>query len=256
MNVSDHPDAHGVPLGVRGGGAAHRAARSRWSWSAAIRRRRPTARGWACRCATASRAQLADALGLAYAAQPAPGARDDVAAALLAAGAARAAVRYRLRDWNIARQRYWGPPVPMIHCAACGLVPVPAADLPVVLPLDVDLDGPGNPLERHPAFTEVACPSCGGAARRDTDTLEAYSSPWWYHWLCKSTDALYPFSREDARAWLPVDVMVGGMDQVALVLLPRSDDRQSAAAAGHRRGRGTGRPPWSRSGWSRATAAR
>ncbi|MEA2664975.1 MAG: leucyl-tRNA synthetase, partial [Candidatus Eremiobacteraeota bacterium] len=157
--------------------------------------------------------ELADALGIPYAPEPVPGARDGLAAELLAAGAARSAVRYRLRDWNIARQRYWGPPVPMIHCAACGLVPVPPADLPVLLPLDVDLDGPGNPLERHPAFTAVACPRCGGAARRDTDTLEAYSSPWWYHWLCKSPDALYPFSREDARAWLPVDVMVGGMDQ-------------------------------------------
>ena len=157
--------------------------------------------------------ELADALGIAYSAAPAPGARDALAAELLAAGAARAAVRYRLRDWNIARQRYWGPPVPMIHCAACGLVPVPLSDLPVLLPLDVDLEGGGNPLERHPDFTDVACPSCGGAARRDTDTLEAYSSPWWYHWLCMSIDASDPFSREDARAWLPVDVMVGGMDQ-------------------------------------------
>jgi leucyl-tRNA synthetase len=212
VNVSDHPDAHGVPLNVQ----AEVPLTGR-TIPLVVVCGDPATPPDGARLGVPLRdrfaRELADALGLAYAAQAAPGARDGIAAALLAAGAARAAVRYRLRDWNIARQRYWGPPVPMIHCAACGLVPVPAADLPVVLPLDVDLDGPGNPLERHPAFTDVACPSCGGAARRDTDTLEAYSSPWWYHWLCKSTDALYPFSREDERAWLPVDVMVGGMDQ-------------------------------------------
>ncbi len=158
--------------------------------------------------------QVADDLGIAYAAEPAGAPREGLAEALLAAGAATRTIRYRLRDWNIARQRYWGPPVPAIHCPACGVVPVPEADLPVVLPLDVDLDAPGNPLERHPAFAEVACPRCGGAARRDTDTLEAYSSPWWYHWLCKDLAARYPFRAEDARAWLPVDVMIGGMDQV------------------------------------------
>jgi leucyl-tRNA synthetase len=212
VNVSDHPDAHGVPLGlVADVPLAGRAI------PLVVVCGDPATPPDGARLGVPLRdrfaRELADSLGIAYAAEPAPGGRDGLAEALLAAGAAQATVRYRLRDWNIARQRYWGPPVPMIHCAACGLVPVPLADLPVLLPLDVDLDGGGNPLERHPDFTSVACPSCGGAARRDTDTLEAYSSPWWYHWLCKSVDALYPFSFEDARAWLPVDVMVGGMDQ-------------------------------------------
>ncbi len=157
--------------------------------------------------------QVADELGIAYAAEPAGEARGAIGATLLAAGAATPAVRYRLRDWNIARQRYWGPPVPAVHCPACGVVPVPEAELPVVLPLDVDLEAPGNPLERHAAFVRTACPRCGGAARRDTDTLEAYSSPWWYHWLCKDLGTNDPFRPEDARAWLPVDVMVGGIDQ-------------------------------------------
>ncbi len=136
------------------------------------------------------------------------------AEALLAAGQASQVVRYRIQDWNIARNRYWGPPVPVVHCADCGLVAVPERDLPVLLPDDVDLRQPGNPLEHHAGFRQVACPRCKRPALRDFETLEAYSSPWWYHWMCKSLDADYPFSREDAHAWLPVDLMIGGADQV------------------------------------------
>ena len=133
---------------------------------------------------------------------------------LSAAGVCKAAVAYRLRDWSIARQRYWGPPVPIVHCGSCGAVPVAESDLPVLLPMDVDLSVAGNPLDRHPGFLAAVCPRCKAAARRDTDTLEAYSSPWWYHWLCKSEEADSPFSPADSRAWLPVDVMIGGRDQV------------------------------------------
>ncbi|HSK38882.1 MAG TPA: class I tRNA ligase family protein [Arenibaculum sp.] len=155
---------------------------------------------------------LADQLGIAWEPIPA-GPAQPPGAALAAVGAGGPAVRYRLRDWNVARQRYWGPPVPVIHCEDCGMVPVAEDDLPVVLPLDVDLAGPGNPLERHPAFARVDCPRCGRDARRDTDTLEAYSSPWWYHWNCKSMERDYPFAGDDERYWLPVDVMIGGVDQ-------------------------------------------
>jgi leucyl-tRNA synthetase len=160
---------------------------------------------------------VAGQLGIA---SPRPNASDsaggghDLAARLVEDGFAAPAVRYRLRDWNIARSRYWGPPVPVVHCAHCGVVPVPEDALPVILPLDVDLSLPGNPLARHAAFSSTHCPRCGAAAERDTDTFEAYSSPWWYHWLCKSPGEPYPFSRDDERDWLPVDVMIGGADQI------------------------------------------
>lgn len=123
------------------------------------------------------------------------------------------AVRYRLRDWNIARQRYWGPPIPIIHCPRCGAVPVPERELPVLLPLDIDLNWRGNPLESHPTFSSVSCPRCGGGARRDTDTLETYCSPWWYHWNAKRMATQNPFDRDEARCYMPVDVMIGGEDQ-------------------------------------------
>lgn len=125
-----------------------------------------------------------------------------------------AAIVYRLHDWGIARQRYWGPPVPVIHCAACGPVPVPEADLPVLLPLDVALDAPGNPLETDQAFLAAPCPRCAAPARRDSDTFEAYSSPWWYHWACMQPGDASPFEAATAARWLPVDLMIGGADQI------------------------------------------
>ncbi|MFM0351112.1 class I tRNA ligase family protein [Paraburkholderia sp. RL17-347-BIC-D] len=158
---------------------------------------------------------LAELNGIAWSSHDASGPIDRCdAQAMLAAGQASRVVRYRLQDWNIARNRYWGPPVPVVHCADCGLVAVPEHELPVLLPDDVDLQQSGNPLERHCEFRHVACPRCNRPAMRDPETLEAYSSPWWYHWLCRSLDAEYPFSREDAQAWLPVDLMIGGADQV------------------------------------------
>ncbi|KGS22379.1 leucine--tRNA ligase [Burkholderia pseudomallei] len=151
-------------------------------------------------------------------AAPSPGAGGAPAVcdldAMLAAGQAERVVGYRLQDWNIARNRYWGPPVPIVHCAACGPVAVPEHALPVRLPEDVDLSRPGNPLEHHARFRDVRCPRCGASARRDAQTLEAYSSPWWYHWMCKRVDVDDPFNRDDANAWLPVDLMIGGADQV------------------------------------------
>lgn len=140
-------------------------------------------------------------------------ARKPLTEALVAVGLGGEAVRYRLRDWNIARQRYWGTPVPIVHCATCGAVPVPDEQLPVLLPHDVNLETPGNPLEQHAEFLSAPCPRCGGPGRRDTDTLEAYSSPWWYHWNCRSLPGDNPFDPADTRYWMPVDLMVGGIDQ-------------------------------------------
>ncbi|HVE87025.1 MAG TPA: class I tRNA ligase family protein, partial [Myxococcales bacterium] len=144
-----------------------------------------------------------------------PGTDEAVLAALAASGRGGKAVRYRLRDWNIARQRYWGTPVPIVHCSTCGAVPVKDEDLPVLLPEDVSLDAPGNPLEIHPTYAAASCPRCGAPARRDTDTLEAYSSPWWYHWNCRTLGLPgdNPFDPADTRYWMPVDLMVGGIDQ-------------------------------------------
>jgi leucyl-tRNA synthetase len=120
---------------------------------------------------------------------------------------------YRLRDWSIARQRYWGPPVPVVHCPTCGIVPVPEDTLPVLLPR-LDLKGAGNPLASDPEFLRVECPQCRGEATRDSDTFEAYSSPWWYHWTCMESSDGTPFDRERAARALPVDVMIGGNDQI------------------------------------------
>ena len=89
-------------------------------------------------------------------------------------------VNFRLRDWGISRQRYWGCPIPVIHCEGCGVVPVPIADLPVPLPDDVSFDRPGNPLDRHPSFMHVACPRCGKRARRETDTMDTFVDSSWY----------------------------------------------------------------------------
>lgn len=125
----------------------------------------------------------------------------------------RPAVRYRLRDWNIARQRYWGTPIPIVYCEQCGTVPVPEDQLPVVLPKNIPIDAHGNPLDACEEFIHTDCPKCGAGARRDTDTLEAYSSPWWYHWNCRSLPGDDPFIPADTAYWMPVDLMVGGIDQ-------------------------------------------
>ncbi|HYV44931.1 MAG TPA: class I tRNA ligase family protein [Myxococcaceae bacterium] len=160
--------------------------------------------------------RVAEEMGLALHRTAGPARTDEeILGALEAAGLGGRAVRYRLRDWNIARQRYWGTPVPIVHCSGCGAVPVKDEDLPVLLPEDVSLDAPGSPLEHHQGFVSTSCPRCGAPARRDTDTLEAYSSPWWYHWNCRTLGLPgdNPFDPADTRYWMPVDLMVGGIDQ-------------------------------------------
>ncbi len=129
-------------------------------------------------------------------------------------------VEYRLRDWGVSRQRYWGCPIPIIHCEHCGAVPVPAANLPVELPYDVDFSKPGNPLERHPTWKHVDCPKCGAEAVRETDTLDTFvDSSWYYARFAGGNTQDRPFDKQIAGQWLPVDQYIGGIEHAILHLL-------------------------------------
>ncbi len=126
---------------------------------------------------------------------------------------------WRLRDWGVSRQRYWGTPIPFIHCDECGVVPVSRDQLPVTLPEDVDFSTPGNPLERHPTWKHVACPQCGAAAQRETDTLDTFVNSSWYFLRFASQPADAPFAPAEVAAWLPVDQYIGGVEHAILHLL-------------------------------------
>ncbi len=128
-------------------------------------------------------------------------------------------VNFRLRDWGISRQRYWGCPIPVIHCDDCGVLPVPKKDLPVRLPDDVTFDQPGNPLDRHAAWRHVACPQCGKDARRETDTMDTFVDSSWYFARFTAPWENQPTDQKAANHWLPVDQYIGGIEHAILHLL-------------------------------------
>ncbi len=137
-----------------------------------------------------------------------------------AEGIGKREINYKLRDWGISRQRYWGAPIPFIHCPACGLVAEKIENLPVTLPDDVEITGEGNPLESHPTWKETTCPRCGGAATRETDTMDTFvESSWYFLRYCTPNDPDRPFKREDIDYWMEVDQYVGGIEHAILHLL-------------------------------------
>ncbi|MEC7819723.1 MAG: leucine--tRNA ligase [Pseudomonadota bacterium] len=126
---------------------------------------------------------------------------------------------WRLRDWGVSRQRYWGTPIPFIHCDSCGVLPAPKSSLPITLPDDVDFQTPGNPLERHTTWKHVDCPKCGGKANRETDTLDTFVDSSWYFLRFGSQPKDKPFDRDEIAKWLPVEQYIGGIEHAILHLL-------------------------------------
>ncbi|HYH22577.1 MAG TPA: leucine--tRNA ligase [Azospirillum sp.] len=147
-------------------------------------------------------------------------AKEEAGKRLEAAGQGERTTQYRLRDWGVSRQRYWGCPIPMIHCESCGVVPVPEDQLPVVLPEDVTFDKPGNPLSHHPTWKHTTCPSCGKPAVRETDTFDTFiESSWYPARYCSPHEEKAGFTREAVDYWMPVDQYIGGIEHAVLHLL-------------------------------------
>jgi leucyl-tRNA synthetase len=135
-------------------------------------------------------------------------------------GAGEGVTQFRLRDWGVSRQRYWGCPIPFIHCVACGVVPAPIEQLPITLPKDVTFDRPGNPLDHHPTWKHTRCPKCARPATRETDTLDTFvDSSWYFARFCDAANPDLPFDAAKADYWLPVDQYVGGVEHAVLHLL-------------------------------------
>ena len=147
-------------------------------------------------------------------------AKQEVGKRLEEKGQGERTTQYRLRDWGVSRQRYWGCPIPVIHCESCGIVPVPEQDLPVVLPEDVTFDKPGNPLDHHPTWKHTTCPACGKAAVRETDTFDTFiESSWYFARFCSPKAEDTAFTREAVDYWLAVDQYIGGIEHAVLHLL-------------------------------------
>ncbi len=143
-------------------------------------------------------------------------------------------VNFRLRDWGISRQRYWGCPIPVIHCEKCGVVPVPEKDLPVTLPEDVTFDRPGNPLDHHPTWKNVSCPQCDGPARRETDTMDTFvDSSWYFERFTDPWITTAPTELPMVNAWMPVDQYIGGIEHAILHLLYSRFFTRAMKATGH-----------------------
>ncbi len=135
------------------------------------------------------------------------------------AGWGTGVTKYRLRDWGLSRQRYWGCPIPVVHCDTCGVVPEKKENLPIRLPDDVSFDKPGNPLDRHPTWRDCECPSCGAAAKRETDTMDTFVDSSWYYARFTSPNADTPTNLADAEYWMNVDQYIGGIEHAILHLL-------------------------------------
>jgi leucyl-tRNA synthetase len=160
-------------------------------------------------------------------------AKQEVATRFEAAGTGLRKVNFRLRDWGVSRQRYWGCPIPIIHCETCGIVSVPKKDLPVELPEDVKFDKPGNPLVHHPSWKHVNCPECGGKATRETDTFDTFIDSSWYYARFCSPHADVPVDAAAAKYWLGVDQYIGGVEHAILHLLYSRFYARAMGVTGH-----------------------
>jgi leucyl-tRNA synthetase len=171
--------------------------------------------------------QFLDGLGV-------PAAKRAVIARFEEMGGGRGETTYRLRDWGVSRQRYWGCPIPIVHCDVCGPVPVPREQLPVTLPEDIDIKLPGNPLDHHPSWKHTPCPACGRAALRETDTFDTFvESSWYFARFCSPQEEGRPFARAAVDYWMPVDQYVGGVEHAVLHLLYSRFFTRAMSKAGH-----------------------
>jgi leucyl-tRNA synthetase len=148
-------------------------------------------------------------------------------------GMGQAATNYRLRDWGVSRQRYWGCPIPVIHCEKCGVVAEKKENLPITLPKDVSFDKPGNPLDRHEEWRNCICPSCGSAALRETDTMDTFVDSSWYYARFTAPDSMTPTSEKEANYWMNVDQYIGGVEHAILHLLYSRFFARAMNATGH-----------------------
>jgi leucyl-tRNA synthetase len=160
-------------------------------------------------------------------------AKEKIASLLEERGIGERKVNYRMRDWLLSRQRYWGCPIPVIHCEKDGIVPVPVADLPVKLPEDVTFDKPGNPLDHHPTWKHVACPKCGEPAVRETDTMDTFVDSSWYQFRYTAPHASTPTDKKALAYWAPVDQYIGGKEHAVLHLLYARFFTRGMKATGH-----------------------